>query len=479
MRNSCSIKKCLNKKFSVIAVLAVAAGGAALWFVWFGASSLISKEIVENELQNLSAQISEEALAQGKTAKLTYGEVEITGWGYNKKAVIHNPSVEVAADAPLGKSWVVSTDSVVGEADPTNAQRVILSAAAPFNISEDGKQKSVVSFAEPLKYAYTQLNVDGVKTAEQDIFVPTQISISPVAAPVDGASPQVAPVAEAPKGGTIISFATAPTLQILSSAEKNKRIVSYNFSGLSVATDDGNKVTVGSIIGKFDKEDGEGTGSFLAKYSLALGDVVLANAANSSKPYEFNLDTAIAGTITAPKAVELPVTPVADASALSQSLTSQAPVAPAPIAPTPVVSKKITVNEISLASADFKIHAAGDISVESDDPLPSGLVNFQIDNLQKFLGSEIVPAEMRGVVEGVLEKMTGQPVSKQENAAIPFKRDKNGVLYLGNSTFEALTANVLGSVLTNRPASAPATPVAPAPVVNVPSIDMPKSEGAK
>ena len=450
MENSGSMKKCLNKKFSVIALLAVVAGGAALWFVRFGASSLISKEIVENELQNLSAQISEEAEEQGKTAKFTYGEVEITGWGYNKKAVVHNPAIEVAVKgAPEGKNWLVSTDSVVAEADPTNAQRAILSASAPFNISEDGKQKSVVSFAEPLKYAYTQLNVDGFKSAVQDIFVPTQITISQVIAPVEGGS---APVAVAPKNQTIISFATAPTLQILSSAEKNKRIVSYDFSGLSVINDDGNKVTIGSIIGKFNKEN-----------SLALGDIVLANATHSSQPYAFNLDTAIAGTITTPKAGESPVTTVADT--------------PTPVAPTSVVSKKITLNEISLAGADFKIHAAGDISVESSDPLPSGLLNFQIDNLQKFLGSEIVPAEMRGVVEAVLEKMTGQPASKQENIAVPFKREKNGVLYLGNSTFEALTASVLGNVLTNRPAGA--EPVAPAPVVNVPSVDMPKSEGAK
>ena len=464
MENYGSMKKCLNKKFSVIALLAVVAGGAALWFVWFGASSLMSKEIVENELQNLSAQISEEAEEQGKTAKFTYGEVEITGWGYNKKAVVHNPAIEVAVKgAPEGKNWLVSTDSVVAEADPTNAQRAILSASAPFNISEDGKQKSVVSFAEPLKYAYTQLNVDGFKSAVQDIFVPTQITISQVIAPVEGGS---APVAVAPKNQTIISFATAPTLQILSSAEKNKRIVSYDFSGLSVINDDGNKVTIGSIIGKFNKENSDAEGSASEKYSLALGDIVLANATHSSQPYAFNLDTAIAGTITTPKAGESPVTTVADT--------------PTPVAPTSVVSKKITLNEISLAGADFKIHAAGDISVESSDPLPSGLLNFQIDNLQKFLGSEIVPAEMRGVVEAVLEKMTGQPASKQENIAVPFKREKNGVLYLGNSTFEALTASVLGNVLTNRPASAEHIPeTAPVPVVNAPSIDMPKSEGAK
>ena len=69
MENSGSMKKCLNKKFSVIALLAVVAGGAALWFVWFGASSLISKEIVKNKEKLRSSLTAKWKLLAGATIK--------------------------------------------------------------------------------------------------------------------------------------------------------------------------------------------------------------------------------------------------------------------------------------------------------------------------------------------------------------------------------------------------------------------------
>jgi hypothetical protein len=484
MADSCSDKKCLfskcfSKKCSIVAVLAVVAGVVSLWFVWFGASSLINKEIVEENIQRLAVQVSDVANGYGKDAKLAYGEVEITGWGYSKKAVVHNPSLDVAIKgSAAGKGWLVATDSVVVEADPISVNRIIISAAEPVNISEDGKAKSVVTFAEPLKYTYMPLNAEGLHASQQDILFPKQITISKVGgAAVDCASDASVDcahkAAEAPKGQSVISFANVPTLHIISSVEKNKNIISYDFSGMEVVSDDGSKTAVGSLLGKFNKYDGDNEGQFFVQYNLALADVVVSDAAHASKPYAFNADMGIVGdVVTKSEPIVAPAVPPVAGENLPPE-QAKAPVAT-------FVNKKITVKEVALSGQDFKLHVSGDVSVLADDALPSGLLTFQIDNLQKFLSSELVPAEVRGVLEGLLEKMTGQPISQQENVTIDFKREKNGVFYLGKTTFEALASTFLSDMLMNRSASE--QPRVGEPKISEPTVlprDLPKSEGVK
>jgi hypothetical protein len=455
MAGFCSNKKCSKKK-TITAVLAIVAGIVALWLVWFGTGNLISKELVESNLKDFSDELSEVADAHGKTAKLSYGEIEITGFGYAKKAIIHNPSVDVAIKGvESGRAWSLSTDSLSVDADPMNSSHIMVTAANPILISEDGKPSQTISFSEPFMLGYGKLeDSSGANILQHDVFLPKQITISHENA-----------TAEQAKGQTLITFSSVPSFKIISIPEQKKKLVNYDFTGVEVSTDEGSKTAIGHIYGEFNQQYNDGD-KFSVTYNLALSDVVASDSAHSSKPYSFNLDVAVDGEPALPKPVVAAESP-ADASA--QAVAPVAPTSAVPVVP--YVNKKVSIKQFAFSGADFKVGASGDIAVDSEDPLPTGLVTLQIDNLQNFLSSEVVPSGSRGVLEAVLERMIGQPVAKQENVSIPLKREKNGSFYLGQTTFEAIASNFLTDILMSHPSSEPAA--SGEPQISAPSIAMP------
>lgn len=453
MAGFCSNKKCFKNK-KIIAPLAIFSGAAAIWFVWFGTGTLISKELVEDNLQNFSADLNKFADENGKTAKLTYGEIEIAGWGYSKKAIIHNPYVDVGIKGVVsGDVWSLSTNSVQIAADYINSKRIMIYAADPILISDNGRLSQTVSFSEPLAIGYGKSTVEsGANIFQQDIFFPKQITITH-----ENTS------SETEKGQAIVSFASVPTFKIISIPDEKKKSVSYKFSGLEVSERSGNKTLIGDITGNFNQEDVVDGRKSTIKYDLSLGDIIVSDATHSSKPYAFNLDVAVDVFSSDSATVVEPQPATADVSSV-----------PAPVVSAPTISKKIAVNQFALSGADFNVNARGDVLVGGDDPLPSGLVTLQIDNMQNFLGSELVPVNMKGMVKALLERMTGNTVDNQENVSIPLKRDSKGVFYLGQVSFEELASNFLTDVLISHPAAEPAAPATNGePQISAPSIAMP------
>lgn len=448
--------KYFGNKCSILAVLTLLTALVALWFVWFGAPSLISREIVEQNLQRLSADLSELAAEHGKEAKLTYSSVEIEGWGYNKKAVVLNPVVEISSvggEWKKGSKFSAATDKMIVEADPVNPNRVALLASGTIGIDEDGVRKTV-GFSEPIRYYYTIAQIDGKKQEQQDIVIPKQIVIATVSEAkncVDGdAGCAVKQQEEIAKEQTAIGFLNNPTVRIVSSADFGNRFLSYDLSSMEITSGDGSKANFGSIIGSLDKGNADGEGKTISKYNLAVSDLVFSNAGNVSKPYDMKLDMAMVDDKV--PAVE-DVKPEGDKAEAAKTVepdseTYNSEVYKKSIANRP--NKKVTINQFSVSRQDFSLNAAGEINIENSDPLPYGLVKLNVEHLPQFMTSEMVPAEMRGVVEGVLVKMTGKPLAGQDNLAIDFKREKNGVFYLGQTTFEALAATFLSDILMNK-----------------------------
>ncbi len=456
------MKCCAKKKCSVISVFAVLAAVAALWFVWFGTASLISKELVEARLQQLSTQLAEAGNAHGKDAKLNYGEVEILGWGYNKRAVIHSVSVDIAGKGAGDANKVsVSAGNLSVEADVLSKQRVVLSAADPINVSDNSVPQMVINHAEPFKYIYSESSNNGKKSFQSDIIFPKELTIEEAADAVKTDSPSDESQANAANAKTdtiSVSFAEAPSVQFLSTPDDNARSISYNFSGVAVSGEN-YKTSIASLIGGFSSEKALPEGSFSGKYTLSAADIVLSQDSKDSKPYSVNVDIAFT-------ASEAAATPVADV----------APEGAAPQTETPVVKNNATVaktdvivNTVTFSAPDFKLSASGNVSAGSDDPLPSGEVNLNIENLQQLLSSEIVPAVARPSLESALEKIAGQPIAGQTALAIPLKREKNGVFFVGKTTFEELTAAILGGVMmgggqTGTASTTPAVPDTMPPV---------------
>lgn len=423
---------CLSKKCSLVSVLALLVAVVALWFVWFGTSSLISKDVVEANLRNFSEQLVEFGNAHDKDIKLTYGEVKIEGWGYNKKAAVNSVSIEASSKVNPDSKMLVSTDKFTVESDPLNPSRVFFVFAEQVSLSENNQAQKIVSFSEPLKYAYTKVQ----SSAQSDVFFPSQIVIS-------GAD------ANAVNEKVTIGFASQPTLKFVSSPEQKGRSLAYNFSGVTINGADGSKASIASVVSEFNEAQ-EGETKITGKFNFAASDIIVGDAVKNSKPYNVSADLSFSSD---DEDSSKPITPPS-----SQGASDVAP------AVSKIAKSETVVNKVVFAGNDFKLSASGNIVRSAEDPLPSGELNVDIDNLPQFLASEVVPVEIRGSVEAALEKITGQPILGKTLVSIPVRREKNGVFYIGNTTFEALFASMMSDIMMQRPSSnpvVPSTPVAP------------------
>lgn len=434
MAISCSGKKC-----SIVSVIFLVASVAVLWLVWFGTASLLGKDVVGGGLQQLSAQLARFGDVHGKDVKLTYGEIDIEGWGYKKQAVVHDVVIQVANKSAMGTGRLsFSVEDVEIVSDPVDYKRLVISLSKPINISRDGRASGVLSFSEPLTDYYTQAKIGDDDAFRHDMIFPKEMTLSKQSG-------------EAVAEQIFINFAKAPTLIVGSIPAQKSRSVSYDFSGFTQTSPDKNKINIGSLVGQL-TESLSADGKLDSKYTLAVSDFVWYGDKISTKPYALNIDAVFSRPSDEKEAAEaLP----ADTAASSVSAAPD--------------GGKILLNSVVLSSPDFNLRASGNVSRASSDPLPSGEVNVDIDNLSGFLASEFVAIQDMAMMEAALVKITGQPLAGQTSVSIPLKREKNGVFYIGKTTFEGLVASLLSaSIVPNQ--SLEALPVDGAAVQRLPEI---------
>ena len=414
-----------KKKCSVVAVVAIIAIAVAIWFVLFGVSSLLTKEAVEANLQNISAQLAQEAKNGGKDAKLTYSSVDMEGWGYNKHAVVHGLNLTLAdAAMPDLNNASFATDNVVVALDRTNPQRFLVEFPAPVNISQNGQPRTALTFSAPLRYAYLDTSVEGVHTVRHDLTIPNNLYLTEPATP--GSDPQTE--AAAPNR-TTVSYKENPVFSFVLSPEQNSRVFDYAFSDIVVSGVAGDIATVGSVNGHYEAAP-SAEGRVGGKYVFAVKDAVLHDGETLTKPYSLNVDVSFDG--------EKPSSSAEGAM--------------------PVQNAEVTVNELAFSSSEFNVHVDGKLASDPADPLLFGELKLTVNNVQQLLASEIVPPAARGAVEASLEKMLGQKITGMNELSVPLKREKNGAFYMGQSTFENIASAFVADVLTQRPATPQATP---------------------
>ncbi len=412
----CSNEKCSPR--SIILFLAISA--AVLWLIWFGSASLLGKEDVESGFQKLSAQLTEIGSPYGRDIKVTHGDISFEGWGYHKRAVVSNVAIEVSGTLEPIK-YTLATDSIVVSSDPINFHRIIMNLGAPIKLLQNESVVNTVTFSEPLVIAYEEMERDNVKASRSDAVFPKQITISKSQTASDLIQP-----------GIVISFASAPTLQFISAPEHKSSSLTYSLSGLSVLDNGQNVVNIGSVTSDISKTSGDAEGRISGKNIFKASDIVAYINQIATKPYAVNLDADV-------MLDENPQASDKDESNNSENAYNSG---------VPDRNRDVVINDYTMSNPDFKLRMIGKFSNVKGDPLPVGQLNIDIDNLPKFLSSELVSNFSVSGLSAALAKITGEPVSGQTQVSIPIKREKGGTLYIGKTTFEELVASVFsGSIM--------------------------------
>ncbi len=453
----CSGKKCsvsITVFFFIILV-------AALWLVWFGAGSLLGKPEVENFLQHLSSQLSENGSKYGRKIKLTHGGIDIEGWGHEKKAVIHNLAIEVSpTDSVAPVVFTLSVDEATVSTDPYDFQKLLIKISKPVNILQNGNLLYSLVGSEPVLYRYMLAQSSAIEAFHHDFTLPKHVSVMGKNSGNENNTSQVG------QEQLSLDFVNNPVINFMIIPDRNTDSLTYDLSGVTIAMGGQKKLSIGTLKSQNNEEPGDEEGRISGKYYLDSDNIVLYKDQDSTKPYALNVDTNTTADAIEAKDLDEPKTSE-DAPKDAMAMPGYENARKGALR-----NREVVLNNFVISSNDFVVHAKGNFANIKGDPLPSGEINVDIENLPKFLESELVAIEGRAAVENSLAKITGQPVDGQEKASFAIKREKNGVLYIGNTSFEELMASLLSGIIMGSPSGGERFPnVAPAPAEKLPSVD--------
>lgn len=435
----CSGKKCsiVYSLFILIAMVTV------VWFIWFGSDALQGKSGVENNLNKLSQQLSDIGNSYNKNIKLTHGVIEAGVWGVSRRSVVHNVKLEITGKTPENMAnFTVELGDVAIYADQYNPKKTLIEISGSINFYQYTHLVNSLNFSEPLVYSYLQTQPGSPPSFQNNIILPKKITLfthSQEATPAEGTEMNSL-VSGGKEEKFSASFTVNPIIEFVSTGMDSLSSVSYDLSGLTVASGGRQKIiSFGTLKSQFNEEDGDDEGKKAGKYSFVADDVMLYKDEAVTKPYTFNINTNLVF-----DDVKKGLSATESSSdVLKNHFNDNLNL---------IENRDVTLNNVTLSNPDFQMRATGNFSNTAGDPLPSGAINIDIDHLQGFLGSELVAIEGKDLVESGLIKILGQPLTGQDQVAFTLKREKNGTLYVGNTTFEELVASVLsGSVIGNSP----------------------------
>lgn len=432
----CSGKKC-SFVYSVFVLTAMV---GVLWFIWFGTDTLLGKEETENNLGQLSEQLTSIGNDYGKNIKITHGMIEAESWAVNKRTVVRNLNIEVTGkNAGDLTNFKLALGDVVTYTDQYNPQKLVIETSNSINIYQNEIFLSALVFSEPLVYNYQQSKIDNSQPFQHNIILPKNIALTTVNNDV---------MAEEKDGGISVdgeekfslSFTVNPTIELVATTSELHSL-SYDFSGLTAVSKGEKIISFGILNSQFNEEDGDDEGKRAGKYNFIADDVVIYKDAAFTKPYSFNINTNLVFD-TISKDSKEPATDMSSADALKSQFYNGA-----------TRNREVTLNNVTISNPDFQLRATGNFINTVGDPLPSGEVKIDIDHIQAFLASEIVAMQGKDLISGALTKIVGQPLDDQDQTSFVLKREKNGVFYVGKTTFEELVASMLTGGMIGHPSS--------------------------
>lgn len=453
----CSGRKCSF----VYSVFVLAAMVGVLWFIWFGTDTLLGKEETENNLNKLSEQLTSIGNDYGKSIKVTHGIIEAASWAVNKRSVVRDVNIEVTGkNAGDLTNFKLSLGDVVTYADPYNPQKLVIETSNSISLYQNKIFLSSLIFSEPLVYSYQQSKIDNSQPFQHNIVLPKNISLTTVNNDVIAGTGDGTASADGEEKFSL-SFKVNPTIDLVATTNELHSLF-YDFSGLTAVSKGEKIISFGVLKSQFNEEDGDDEGKRAGKYNFVADDVVIYKGTAFTRPYSVNINTSLLFDSISKE----PASDMSSADALKSQFYSGA-----------TRNREVTLNNVTVSNPNFQLRAAGNFTNTVGDPLPSGEVKIDIDHVQEFLTSEIVAMQGKDLIRGALTKIVGRPLDDQDQTSFVLKREKNGVFYVGNTTFEELVASMLAGGLITQPSSSGRLPDAQlpmrAPVTNDESVSKP------
>ncbi len=369
-------------------------------YVGLSSAMKVSRDVIEQHLQTLSALIERQAAAAGKEGKLTYGDITFEGFGFDKHAVISNVSISIAENVvTYNNKWSLSTSAIHIAPDAFLDSKFFISLPAPINIIQNSELKYVVSYPTHPKLAY----FDGVKGTsqiiEQSLSLPEKIIISPAQSVDDSGVSK--------SGSVEISYAPMPLLKSSQNNAEKHRDYDIEIKDLKIAGDEGVRLTAGAISSHYSESQVD-EGKISGKYILSLTDLLVFGGESITHPYSIHADF---------------------------DINSQSGV------------DDINIEKLSLIGSDFDLSLSGKVMSASDDPLLFGSAKLAVNNAGRFISSELIPQVAKGTIAMALQKLSGSPLEPNTHLELPLKREKNSQFYIGDTSFESLAAAVFNDMM--------------------------------
>lgn len=473
-----------GRKLPLIGIITLIASLAVICLVWLSSTSIISSKLLDTSLKQITGQIEDIGSSYGMDAKLSYDKVDIKGFLHNRHAVIHNVRIDMADKSGLYPvKWRFATDEAVVSSDPGNSNNILVVFSKPVDFLQNEKLIKSVVFSEPLKYSFGRTNANGVLAFQHNVILPKGITVMEPKGELEGAA-ENAGMQAGQEEQVVFNFNKSPTVNIISSGERKINAVSYDLSDLTISKDGQTYVTIGKWVSDFNEKPTDTLGHTSGAYILEVQDIVLHGKGNG-KPYNVNVNTLFAIDSAGEKLPEQKTGEEKPGEEKPDAQSAAAAGAANDIAGEgPNKNRDVVLKQFMISNPDFKISASGNFSNIKGDPLPSGEVNVDIENVQQFLASDLVTPENRPLLENVLVKITGKPLADQTQVTIPLKREKMGMFFVGKSNFEEIAAIWFSGMMMSTPPGeippitpgikAPEEPVTGEPVPEEPATSLPE-----
>jgi hypothetical protein len=394
----------------------------------------MSQQSVEAQLKSSSDSIARYARDNGSEASLTYGDIQLMGFGYEKYAHVATPTLSFTRSGWLGQEKIVlSSDSVLIRPDASNVQGFTLEFPEPITISKNGQGLNVLSFANGTpKYVYMPYRKGGEDVLSHRLSLPPEFTLTPP----DGSGETIS-----------VTYDAAPKVVLLQVPATNHSESELEFHNITI-TDPGTVITAGMLTSILTRDPAE-EGKLAFDSTIVINDIGYKRGGDLDGPYSLKFSGN--GTRVIPVDGKLPPP-----------------------------DTSLNLRELSVSADKFRLVASGAINRTADDFMPHGKADVNIENFPSLLASDNLSPELKTALAATLSQVTGADAASEDALNFSVVREPMGEVGVGNVGLEdAITTFFTRMMLGGGEAPQPAPDVEDSPPADEPEEDAPLPEEEK
>lgn len=397
----------VTRKRKVLLLLVMA---LSLLCILIPGTPLLTKGRVEAQLSAFAAQVAQYAQETGNVATFTYGEVTISGMGYNKRARVAGPTLTFTRRTLMGQDVAsISTPGMVIVPDTAGAARLSVEFPEPFTLASNDVPQSILTFHEgTLRYAVVREPGSEGPMLRHSLLPPPSFTLKP---------------APGRQGGDVaVSYAPGAEITSLYTPAQAKSDTRLALRNLSIA-ETGLTINVASVSSTLLRKPAEG-GKLAFDTAFALTDVEVKRGERAYGPYSLKISAEGTRVVAVDGALPPPDTDV-------------------------------QLREFSLAGGKLRVNAKASFSRKADDSLPYGTADVQVENFSAFRDGTDFSPEMRAAVTEALSRIIGADAGKAEELLFSIRREKLGDVLIGSSNVEEVLTAFFSRLLLGAAGPAP------------------------